>query len=92
MAYRRRRDHVVPSATEEPTEKRYKVVGPFPVGGVKPGGYVTLKLTKAQARHLLTVGHVEEAPEPQASSAPAELPRWLSETTNRPNKAVDEQE
>lgn len=81
----RRRDRPVPTVTEEPrTERRYKVIGRHPVAGVKPGGYVTLKLT-ASGEHRMR-HNLERAPETPAK------PKFEPFTTDRPIKAVDEKE
>lgn len=40
------------------SKKRYRVTGPFKVGGVEPGGIVYLSLTPEQEHHLISVGHI----------------------------------
>lgn len=48
---------------EEPTDRKFVVVGPREVGGANKGEQVTLCLTDAQEQALIEAGHVEPATE-----------------------------
>ena len=54
---------IQPERTENALfRKRYVVVGPKEVGGVKAPGAVELELTRAQEEHLIETGHIKPAP------------------------------
>jgi hypothetical protein len=76
--------HLESQKPSEPAEVtgRYRVVGPFPVHGVKPGECGEMTMPEDRERYLVDlVGCLEKVPE-------YEVPRFRTARKNRPEKAV----